>query len=152
MAMLVTHGADTGHRDRSGESTLWAACGSGDLDMVARLMPLTPWESNIRGESPMWIACARGHLAVAQLLRDSCVEMDMSMATIFAADLCGNSPLSQAAANGYTEVVGWLLEEGLEVGVLNCYCCQCHQAPYTHPAVALDILPSSYVQLRHAGP
>jgi len=91
------------------------AAKSGIEDTIQRLLEegVEPDLKNPYQISPLWIAAAKGHTRVVQLL------LGTKLVSVNSKSISRRPPIFWAAANGYEDVVGLLLEAGADPSVMD---------------------------------
>jgi ankyrin repeat protein len=105
--ILDMKGVDLKAKNSSGQTPLYAACYSGNIDAVKLLLgtkvgPDTIEMANEDGWTPLHAACSRGELDVVRLLLDNSAKIDRR-------DLQRRTPLHIASAEGRDKVAEYLL-------------------------------------------
>ena len=109
-ALLVEHGADPAHEDRSGNPVLSVAVAKGMKNTARALIAhgADPSEGNRTGIPPLVDAAKSGDAAMASVLLDAGADINVSSAR-------GETALMMAAAEGRRPVFDLLLARGADI-------------------------------------
>jgi ankyrin repeat protein len=129
---LVSVGADVDATNRHGATPLLWACLKGHVQVVKELVErgADMEAKDNHGCTPLHWACSYGHLAVFNELRghngvsssdakDSNGATTSRGANIRAKDICGNTPLHSASAEGHLALVKALISDGADIRAVN---------------------------------
>lgn len=114
--LLISLGANTCSKDKSGEIPLRVAINGGNTNSALLLIPSTPLGViNIKTDSVLHLAAKKGNIVIVKALIDAGADIN----NISYSSLVEHTPLSTAATYGHKDVVELLIEHNANVNQLN---------------------------------
>jgi ankyrin repeat protein len=115
--LLLTQRVLINSIDDNGQTPLHYAVERGDTNILNDVLQMSPIRmKDNRGMTPLHLAAANGHLSCLQMLMP-----DHIMLQLEASDRDKNPPIHLAAIGGHTDVVRWIIGEGIDVDACDKY-------------------------------